>query len=265
MTQTPSNPVSPNNTLRSFRNKRATAEAARRQGTREIWIGEFDANGDLDLSTCVLLQTLRQGDTGPRAEPTTEDVTYDNGQVVQSLTGENIPAVTWELDSSIDEPDAALLRKYHFKYGPPEARGKSLGYLAYNLDRSFFQGPFKVTGAGAPRDAGHRWAFNINFLDAELGDPDDNPIPYLGDVPTFTAPLAPATGPVGTDVTANGTQLDDVTAVRFGAVSIPASAFISQIATRIVFDVPAGQTAGAKDVFLVYGGGEVAAGQFTVS
>lgn len=59
--------------------------------------------------------------------------------------------------------------------------------------------------------------------------------------PTITS-FSPATGPVGTTVTINGTNLTGTTAVRFNGVA--ASTFTVNSATRITATVPAGATTG---------------------
>lgn len=68
--------------------------------------------------------------------------------------------------------------------------------------------------------------------------------------------MSPETGPVGTTVSVEGTNLLAITALTFGSETIGAEAFGSQSSTTIVFDVPTGQRAGAKTVALLYGDGK---------
>ena len=79
--------------------------------------------------------------------------------------------------------------------------------------------------------------------------------------PTTTS-LDPATGPVGTPVTINGTNLTGVTAVTFGGVG---ATFTPVSATQVTATVPAGLSAGAAAVAVTTPGGTASTLSFTVT
>lgn len=136
-------------------------------------------------------------------------------------------------------------------------------YAAFNDDRTCFYGSAKINSAIKPRDVKGIWRFVVAWQEVVFRAANQNPVPVDPNDPAGA--MAPDTGPVGTDVTVTGTNLGDVTSITFGGATILAAAFATQTATSIVFDVPAGQTAGAKTVAMVHPGGTAALGSFTVT
>lgn len=262
MTQQASNA----NLLRGFQYIEAQAEAALTRGERQIWIAEFDGNGNALVGDAILLRKLAQGDTGPTPEPVTEDITYDNGRVVQSLNGETLGGKTWVLDSSSEEPDMRLILDYHWKYGVPGKMARALAFWAFNFDRSYFYGAFKVNSAPAPREGRGRWEPAVSFVMAELARPSQNPVTGLVGDQIATAAMTPTTGPTGTVVRFDGEELTLVDAVYFGATRVERAAFAATPApTTNRFDVavPAAVPVGDVAVELDQKGSRVPVGIFT--
>lgn len=253
------------NVLYDVLNPSAEEEAAAVLGVREFYIGEFDEDGRAESEEFIFLAKLRQGDTGPTPEAVTEDTTYDNGVVVSNQTGVNNGSKTWEIEGSADSPAISMLID-HCRipgFGTPEKRGKAFAYIAYNEDRSSIYGVARVNTASPPRDGTHRWVFTIAFETVNLRRPSENPV--SGVTPPTITSLAPTTGAVGTSVTLTGTNLGNAESLDFGSAVIQDEDFTSRSATTIVFAVPTGQTAGAKQVKVNYQGGETAGSTFTVS
>lgn len=257
-----------NNLLFGFQYVQAQAEAALTRGERQIWIAPIDADGQALVDEAILLRKLAAGDTGPTPEAVTEDITYDNGDVVQSITGENLGSKTWALDSSAEEPDMRLILDHHFKYGTAEKKGKAYAFWAFNFDRSCHFGAVKTTTASAPREGRGRWEAGVTFAMVDLRRPSQNPVAGLvGDL-TPTAAMTPETGPVGTVVRFDGEELTLADAVYFGAVRVERAAFAptpAPTATRFDVAVPAGLDAGDVFVELDNEGTRIPVGSFTVT
>lgn len=252
------------NILFTVNSPAAAAAAVASLGTREYYIAPFDVNGVAAAASFVLLARLRSGDTTPTPEAVTEDTTYDNGVVVSNQTGVNNGTKTWDVEGSADEPVIALLIDHSRVYGTPEKRGKPLAYVAFNEDRSSFSGALKVNTATVPREGSQRWTFTVAFETVELRRPAQNPVAGGTGVPAV-ADLTPTSGPIGTSISITGVNLLAVTEARLGAQVIGEAAFTTNTDGRIAFAVPTGATVGQKVVDLVYAGGEVFAGYFTVT
>lgn len=249
------------NTLFSFQSELAKNQSvqATAAGTNEYRFGEFGNDGNVILDSLIKSAGLRSGDIGPTPEPTTEDRSYDDGTTRTYETGENLGSKQLEIEGASDEPLIALLLKYS-RFG--ERRGRLFAYEAFNDDRTAFYGSAKIQSANKPRDVKGIWRFTIAFQEVMFLPASQNPVPLEpGDV---GGAMAPTTGPVGTDVTITGQNLDQVTSLTFGTATINAASFTSQAEDAIVFDVPAGQSAGVKDVGLVHPGGTFDLGNFTV-
>jgi large repetitive protein len=82
----------------------------------------------------------------------------------------------------------------------------------------------------------------------------------VGSPPTITS-FSPTSGPVGTEVTITGTNLDNATAVRFGGVS---ATITSHTATQVVATVPVGALTGPITV-TTPGGTATSGTNFTVT
>ncbi len=250
------------NTLFDFQSDLAATQASTSAvtGQNEFRFGEFDNAGNVVGAEMITSAGLRSGDIGPTPEPTTEDRQYDDGTTRTFETGENLGSKTLEIEGPSDEPVIALLIKYS-RYGTK--RGGVFAYEAFNDDRTCFHGSAKINSAIKPRDVKGIWRFVVAWQEVIFRAANQNPVPADSSVPTGS--MAPTTGPVGTDVTVTGTSLQNVTSITFGAATILAAAFLTHTATSIVYDVPTGQTPGAKAVAMVYPGGTVALGNFTVS
>lgn len=244
----------------------AAEEAAAVLGTREIWIAPLNAQGRALAADFILLSKLRAGDTGPTPEAVTEDTTFDNGRVVSNQTGVNNGSKTWEIEGSADEPAIAMLID-HCRiegFGTAEKRGKEFAYIAFAEDRSSLYGTAKVNTASPLREGTQRWGFNIPFVTVGLRRPSQNPLAGTAGVPA-AADIAPDSGPIGTAVTITGVNMNLVTEVRLGAQVVDDAAFSGVTPEGLTFAVPVGATPGTKNVTLVYAGGEVYAGDFTVT
>ncbi len=244
----------------------AAEEAAAVLGTREIWVAPLNAQGRALAGDFILLSKLRAGDTGPTPEAVTEDTTFDNGRVVSNQTGVNNGSKTWDIEGSADEPAISMLID-HCRipgFGTAEKRGKELAYIAYAEDRSALYGTAKINTASPPREGTQRWSFNVPFVGVGLRRPAQNPLAGTAGVPA-AADITPDSGPIGTAVTVTGVNMNLVTEVRLGAQIIDDAAFTGVTAGSLTFAVPVGATVGDKVVDLVYAGGEVVGGTFTVT
>lgn len=234
---------------------------------RQYYIAEFVA-GNAAANTFVEVPQAIAGDMFPTSEPQYEELVFLDGSRAQERNGDSYPTKTVRLKLPDIHPIMALFYKYEDKLENqnPE-KGRFMAYNAFNPDRSGLKGEFKVNAINPVTEGGSGgYDVVLGYRNAIRIPSSANPAP-VGDGNPVYASKSPETGPVGTTVTVEGSNLHRVSSITVGGAGtvVQASAFLAQSGVAIVFDIPADVTVGSRAVVLVHSGGSVPAGNFNVT